>query len=748
MAKEKAPLPSMQDLTDYLRTQDGKVNKREIARAFKIRGDDRIALKSMLRELKEEGVLLNASKNNIEIRPDLKTKISAEITGEDSKGNLIARPLNWSRNEPVPQILLAPDDLPEILHEGDMVLLKTEKVSPTLYNGFYVRKLSFSPNRMIGLFTARRQGLNGIVSSIDKRIRTRFYIDKEDTMGARPNSVVVIEMNTARNNNTKARIIKVICGIDEPFASTVISAYQNNLPLFYPTAALNQVDKLPKLSLAGREDLRKISLVTIDGADAKDFDDAVYAEPDDDKRNKDGWKIIVAIADIAWFIRPNTAIDKEAALRGNSVYFPDRAIHMLPPEVTEKIVSLSPNKERGCLAAHLRIDKNGKLLSYKFTRAVMKSAARLTYEEVEEVINGTEENKSLQNVINNLYGAYLCLEKARSARGGIDIETSEPHFTFDDDGKITEVKKRKTLQSHKVIEEMMITANIAAARALEDKKSIVVYRVHEPPSEEKISELNTYLGTLHIMERIPQDAKPMDFKRLLDSVKKTSYSAGVEEMVLRTQSKAVYSIDNIGHFGLSLSSYAHFTSPIRRYADLLIHRSLISAYNLGEGGLSGDENGKFFKETTEHISFTERRAEEAERDADARYISLYLSGKIGKIFNGKIRGVSHSGLFVTIGETCADGFVPIRDIPDDYFLYDADKEALIGEKTGKTYSIGQEVRVSIEETMVESGGILLGLIDDGGKKHFRKKNFSSNLQNKGQRHKPFISKRFKRKHKH
>jgi len=745
MAKDKTPLPSMQDITDFLRSQDGKVKKRDIARAFKIHGDDRIALKSMLRELKQDGVLLNASKNNIEIRPDLKTRVAAEITGEDSKGNLIARPLNWNKDEQVPQIILDNADIPDNLHEGDMVLLKTEKVSAGLYNGFFVRKLSFSPNRMVGIFSAQKQGLGGIVTSVDKRVRTRFYIDKEDAFGAKPNSVVIIEMDTARNNNPKARIIKVICNIDEPFASTLISAYQNNLPIFYPVSAINQVAKLPKLSAEGREDLRKVPLVTVDGADAKDFDDAIYAEPDEAENNKGGWKIIVAIADIAFFIRPNTAIDKEAALRGNSVYFPDRAIHMLPAEVTEQIVSLSPNKDRGCLAAHLRIDKGGNLLSYKFTRAIMNSAARLTYEDVEDVINGVEKNESLQGIINNLYGAYLSLEQARIARRCIDIETSEPCFTFDDKGKITSVKQRQRLQSHKIIEEFMITANIAAAKALEDKNSLVMYRVHEAPAEEKISELNTYLGTLRIVQRIPASAKPADFKRLLDAVKNTSYQSGVEEMVLRTQSRAVYSPENIGHFGLALESYAHFTSPIRRYADLLVHRALISAYKLGDGGLSEYEDAKFFKDTAEHISFTEKRAEEAERDADARYISLYLSDKVGQVFAGKIRGVSHAGLFVTVGDTCAEGFVPIRDVPGDYFLYDADKAALIGEKTGKVYAMGQEVRVTIEESLVESGGILLGLLDDNGKRHIRKKNLSPKPVNKGYKRKPFTKKKFKRK---
>lgn len=747
MSKEKTPLPSMQDITDFLRTQDGKVKKRDIARAFKIHGDDRIALKSMLKELKQDGILLNASKNNIEIRSDLKTKISAEITGEDSKGNLIARPLNWSKDEPVPQIILNTAEIPENLHEGDMVLLKTEKLSASVYNGVFVRKLSFSPNRMVGLFSAQKQGLGGIVTSVDKRVKTRFYIDKEDAMGAKPNSVVVIEMNTARNNNTKARIIKIICGIDEPFASTVISAYQNNLPLFYPVAALNQVAKLPKLSQEGREDLRKVPLVTIDGADAKDFDDAVYAEPDEANNNKGGWKIIVAIADIAWFVRPGTAIDKEAALRGNSVYFPDRAIHMLPPEVTEEIVSLSPNKDRGCIAAHLQIDKDGKLLSYKFTRAIMNSAARLTYDEVEEIISGKEKNQSLQSIINNLYGTYLSLEKARTARKSIDIETPEPYFIFDDKGKIKEVKLRKSLKSHKIIEEFMITANVAAAKALEDKKSLVMYRVHEIPLDEKVSELNTYLGTLRVTQRLPFSPKPADFKRLLDTVKNTAYQSGVEEMVLRTQSRAVYSPENIGHFGLALESYAHFTSPIRRYADLLVHRCLISAYNLGEGGLADFEDEKFFKDMAEHISFTEKRAEDAERDADARYISLYLSDRTGQVFNGKIRGVSHSGLFITIADTCADGFVPVRDIPDDYFLYDADKAALIGEKTGKTYSLGQEVKVTVEETAVESGGILLALADSNGKKRVRKQTYTRNFPDKGPRHKSFKRKNLKRKHK-
>ena len=709
MVKERMPLPSMQDITDFLRTQDGRVKKRDIARAFKIRGDDRVTLKNMLKELKHEGVLLNASKNNIEIRNDLKTHTIAEITGTDSQDRLVARPINWSVDTNTPQIIVKSETLTDNLSPGDMVLLKLERINNTLYDGSFVRKISFSPNRMVGLFSARKKNLGGMVTSIDRRIKNRFYIDKEDTMGAEPNSVVIVEIATARNKNTKARIVKVICGINEPFASTMISIYQNNLPLFYPAAALQQVKKLPKLSTEGREDLRDIPLLTIDGADAKDFDDAVYAVPDDAADNPYGWKIIVAIADIAWFIRSGTPIDKEAALRGNSVYFPDRALHMLPDEVTNDIVSLSPNKDRGCLAAHLRIDGDGHLLSYKFTRALMNSFSRLTYDEVEDIIQGRKENKILQNIISNLYSAYLSLDKARTARGSIDIETSEPVFLFDNKGKIVKVKQRERLISHRIIEEFMIIANVAAAKALEDRNFPVMYRVHEAPSAEKVAELNMYLGALGLSERVPLSSKPSDFKHLIDAVKNTDKQTGVEEMVLRTQSRAIYSTDNMGHFGLSLATYAHFTSPIRRYADLLVHRALISAYKLGEGGLSDCEDENELEKTAEHISFTEKKAEDAERDACTRYMSLYMSDKIGEVFTGKIRGVSHSGLFVTIGNTGADGFIPIRDVPDDYFLYDADKEVLIGQNTNVVYNIGQEVKVIVKETAIESGSILLGI---------------------------------------
>ena len=459
-----------------------------------------------------------------------------------------------------------------------------------------------------------------------------------------------------------------------------------------------------------RVDLRDIPLVTIDGEDARDFDDAVYAEPDEDKKNKDGWHIITAIADVAYFVRPGTPLDDCARERGNSVYFPDRCIPMLPEKLSADLCSLKPGLDRPCLAAHLWINKNGRLIRHKFVRAMMRSAARLNYHEVQKVFDGglTEMNADLRRHLQDLHAAYQVLAQARQKRGALELDVIEREIELDDKGQVRSITPRERLDSHKTVEEFMILANVAAAETLEEYNVPAMYRIHESPGAEKAAALQTFLATIGIKAGKTGKLQSNDLNKILDKVRGTPRAAMVNELVLRSQSQARYSPENLGHFGLALERYAHFTSPIRRYADLLVHRGLISALKLGSGGLI-DEDGDLtadLEDLGDHISATERRAEE-------RYLSAYLKDRIGERFGGVINGVSRFGLFVTVDDIGADGLIPISSLPNDYYVHDEERHRLFGSSTGNTFELGEHVFMTLAEASPVTGGLLFHILETG-----------------------------------
>jgi len=712
VSEKKRPLPTMQEIIDFLQNSEGKVGKRQIAKAFKIKGDDRIALKKMLNELKEAGTFSHKSSRSF-FGGLLRSKLNAEITGFDSSGALIARPLEYNDDQSTPQIIIPKnaDHISPPIKIGDIVVVKLKKAAGHTYNGEIVKRLSHSPNRIVGFYQTKGMGLGGILTSVDRRIRDRFYVSKQDGLNAENGSIVLADVISFRKED-KAKIIKVLAKSDTPFAATIISAYQHSVPLVFPEAAIKEANAIKSPTMEGREDLRPLPLVTIDGEDARDFDDAVWAEPDQDKANRGGWHLIVAISDIAWFVRPNTALDKSARERGNSVYFPDRAVHMLPENLPVKFASLLPREDRPVIACHLWIDRAGHPLRKKFTRAMIKSAARLNYHEVETVLNGGKPPSSVKPeiaaLLNVLKGAFKSLQQYREERGCLNIEGKETQISLNDKGQITAITEREDLESYQLIEEFMIAANVAAAETLEELNFPVMYRVHDKPSEEKISLLNDFLDSLNIEPKIPANPTPKDFNDVLAATIDTKNQSSVNEMVLRSQSPARYSPENIGHFGLSLKSYAHFTSPIRRYADLLIHRSLIDGLRLGEGGFSDAPD---MEEIADHITFTEKRADEAERDAESRYIALYLQDKIGTVLKGTVAGLSHAGLFIRLIESKGEGFCPMHNLHYEYFLFDEETNTLVGQNSGKTYHLGDPVTVELEEVNPVTGSIILSIAD-------------------------------------
>jgi ribonuclease R len=472
-----------------------------------------------------------------------------------------------------------------------------------------------------------------------------------------------------------------------------------------------QAKAAEKPTLKGREDLRAIPLLTIDPEDARDHDDAVYAAPDDNEKNKGGWRVWVAIADVAAYVTPSSALDRGALKRGNSTYFPDRVAPMLPESLSADLCSLREKEDRACLAVEMIFDVRGKKLRHRFVRGLMKSAAKLSYGQAQAAIDGKPDDKTgplLEPVLRPLWAAYATMKIGREGRAPLDLDTPEHRIVFGPDGRIAGVKRRERFDAHKLIEEMMIQANVCAAETLEAKHTPLVYRVHDKPSEMKIAALTDFLPTIGMSWAKGQTVTPARFNRLLQLGDASEHRDVINEVVLRTQAQAIYSPENIGHFGLNLSHYAHFTSPIRRYADLIVHRALIRALGFGKDGLTDTEMSKL-EEISEHISQTERRSMAAEREATERYIAAYLADRVGAEFEGRITGVTRFGAFIKLSETNADGLVPISKMPER-FMHEEKEHALVSVQSGARYQLGQKVSVRLEEATPISGGLLFEMI--------------------------------------
>lgn len=743
MSKLPPPLPSMEDLVAFLNDNPGKVGKREIARAFHVRGDDRVKLKEMLKTMKSSGRIEKSGRRKMVAADGLPEMCPSEITGTDSDGELVARPLNWAKQEPPPQILITdPGRLRPPPKEGDLVVLKLTPKGKKFFHGAVVRRLSEKPNRVVGLFDTTG-GKGGRIVSVDRRLHQNYIVDRDHENNARNGDVVIAEVigSVLHGQTRRAKVIQVIGRADAPRAASLIAIHLHGIPTEFSPEAEKQAAKAKLPDMKKRVDLRDIPLVTIDGEDARDFDDAVFAEPDTDDKNKGGWHLIVAIADVAYFVRPGTPLDYSAKERGNSVYFPDRSVPMLPERLSGDLCSLKPGVDRPCIAAHLWISKSGRLIKHKFVRGMMRSAARLNYHEVQNVFDGhmPEMNDVLRGHLMDLKGAYEALAQARRKRGALELDVIEREITLNKDGQITDISPRERLDSHKTVEEFMIAANVAAAETLEEKEMPAMYRIHEPPSAEKAAALQTFLGTIGIKVGKAGRMDGEDLNKILDRVHDTPRAYMVNELVLRSQSQARYSPENLGHFGLALERYAHFTSPIRRYADLLVHRGLISALNMGSDGLI-DEDGDMtadLEDLGDHISATERRAAAAERDAEERYLSAYLKDRIGEKFAGVVNGVNRFGLFVVIDDIGAEGLIPISTLPNDYYVYEEERHRLYGTSTGNVYELGERVEMILAEASPVTGGLLFHILGSGGtkqhpagKKPQKKKSFKNRLKDK------------------
>ena len=707
---------SREALLDFV-ARNPEATKRDIARHFGIRGNGKIELKRLLADLSQQGEIQRERGKKLLRTGHLPEVTVVEVTDIDTDGEMLCRPVQWDSEAPPPHIVLAPgrqtQDEGLSLGIGERVLVRLRPEGKA-YTAQIIRRLGATPNRAVGVF--RKLGRNGRVEPVDRKARHEYFIPEGDIAGARDGEIVVLEATRDRTMGLpRGRIIERVGKASEPRTISLIAVHAHGIPDSFPQSVLDEAEKAARPQLESRTDLRNVPLVTIDPPDARDHDDAVWATPDDDPANKGGFKAIVAIADVAHYVHPGSAIDREAQRRGNSVYFPDRVVPMLPEQLSSDLCSLKEGQDRAIIACRLTFGADGRMKSHRFERALMRSAARLTYREAQDAFDNHPNEKTaplLDTVLKPLLACYRAMCKARDRRSPLDLDLPERRIELGEDGRVKSIGVRERLEAHRLIEEFMIQANVAAAEALEQRKCPLVYRVHAPPSTEKLQALGDFLDTLDINLGQSQTVTTAMLNSILKAAANTPNSELVSIVMLRSQSQAEYNPDNIGHFGLSLKHYAHFTSPIRRYADLIVHRGLVRSFGLGDGGLTQKDIDRLSR-TAEDISAFERRAMAAERDSNDRYIAAFMSDRVGATFSGRISGVTRFGLFVRLDETGADGLVPVRSLGREFFHHDERAHALVGEKSGLAFRLGDRVLVRVDEATPLTGGLRFSLIEGG-----------------------------------
>jgi len=705
----------------FIRESPSAVGKREIARAFGVPPADRPALRDMLRQIERSGMATRAANRRLAGGRPIPEITVVERFGSDQDGVPLARPVAWPGPDPAPVLRLA-EEGGETIPVGARAAARLVTLETGEIEAQVIRRLDPAGDRVAGIFQKDREG--GRVVPADRRNKTEYRIALRDAAGAADGELVVAEaLPAARLGLPKARIVERLGSASDPGAISLLAIASYDIPTEFPAAAIAEAETALPISPAGRSDLRNRPLVTIDGGDARDFDDAVWAEPDPDPANPGGWHLVVAIADVAWYVRPGSALDREAEKRGNSVYFPDRVVPMLPEALSNELCSLKPGVDRACLAVELRIDAAGRKRRHRFMRAVMRSAARLTYEEIQAA---HDEHGELPAAVPPegaaaLYGAFDALARARAVRGALELDIREDRVVLDAERRPVAVVPAIRLDSHRLIEEFMILANVAAAEELEARHQPCMYRIHDAPDPEKVVALRDFLDELGIPGLAfakGQAPKPELFNRLLRRAEASQVAPLVNDLVLRCQAQAAYSPANIGHFGLGLRRYAHFTSPIRRYADLLVHRALIAGANLagndfGAGALPSDNDHEWMAVVGEHISAAERRAAAAERAAIERYRTTLVAGSIGGVFAARISGVAEFGLFVTLAESGATGLLPISTLPGDFYDRHERVQQLVGRRYRRVFRLGDEISVRLVEADAIGGRLLFRLENEG-----------------------------------
>ncbi len=713
-------LPTREQLLEALANAEDIKGKRDLAKLFGIRGDMRRPFKAMLAELEGEGVITRTRKA-LRRTAALPAVTVLDIPTDADPENLHAYPAQWNPEEGDPPrvAVLSGRDARVVPGPGDRILARIDagEAEVPVYTAKAMKILDKPRRGQIGIVRMDDEGARLI--PVDRK-QKEMRIPLGDLLTAGDGDLVEVEVKlSGRLMIPRAKVTAVIGNPASEGAISLIAIHNLEIPFRFPAAVIRESEEAKEASLKGREDWRDLPLVTIDPYDAKDHDDAVYAEPDKDEKNPGGHVVYVAIADVAAYIRPGTALDREAYLRGNSVYFPDRVVPMLPERISNDLCSLKEGEPRAALAVRMVFDKGGHKLNHTFHRVLMRSAAKLSYQQAQAAIDGRPDDKTgpiLEPILRPLYAAYAAMAKARDQRGPLDLDLPERKIILDDKGMVKDIRVPERLDAHRLIEEMMIAANVAAAQTLEQKKTPLLYRVHDVPSSEKLMALRDFLGSLDISVKKSDAVRASDFNGILAQARKAGNVEQVSEMVLRSQAQAEYSAENYGHFGLNLERYAHFTSPIRRYADLIVHRALVKALGLGLGddGLSDNEALKL-PGIAQHISATERRAMLAERETADRLLAQFLAGQIGARFEGRISGVTRSGLFVRLRETGADGFIPASTLGQDYYRFEQEQQAMIGDRTGEKFTLGDNVTVRLLEAAPVAGALRFELLSEGSR---------------------------------
>ncbi|SDA49220.1 ribonuclease R [Sinorhizobium sp. NFACC03] len=718
-------VPPRDVLMRFIAENPDRASKREIAKAFGLKGDTRVELKALLKSLEVDGFVEKKRKSLV--RPGALPPVTVlDITIRDVDGELIGRPAEWLDDDGVaPAVLIKQSAVGKAKGKvpvgglGDRVLAKIfpakERGGPA-YTARIIKVLDKRKDAVLGVFRATPGG-GGRLMPIEKR-GEEVLVDPEFTGNAQDGDLVEVQLSRlGRYGLPRAQVQNVIGSVASEKAISTIAIHAHGIPHIFPERVIEEANAAGPATMAHREDWRTLPLITIDPADAKDHDDAVYAEPDPSEDNPGGVIVTVAIADVSYYVRPKSALDLEALKRGNSVYFPDRVVPMLPERISNDLCSLKEGVDRPALAVRMRFSKEGRKAGHTFHRIMMKSAAKLSYQQAQAAIDGNPDDKTgpiLDAILKPLWEAYRILTRGRDRRQPLELNMPERKIILKPDGTVDRVFVPERLDAHKLIEEMMIQANVAAAETLEQKRQVLIYRVHDQPSLAKQESLREFLATLDISLVKGGNMRSNHFNGILAKAEGKPFETMVNEMVLRSQSQAIYSPENIGHFGLNLLKYAHFTSPIRRYADLIVHRALVASLGLGEGGLTPQEEG-VLDDIAAEISTFERRAMAAERDTVDRLIAHHLNGRVGEEFEGRVSGVTKAGLFVTLPAYGADGFVPISTLGRDYFIYDEAHQALSGEKTGLGYRLGDPVRVKLVEAVPLAGALRFEMQSEGRK---------------------------------
>jgi ribonuclease R len=706
-------VPSKQEILEWISQNPTKTTKRDIAKAFGVTGAARIDLKRLLRELADEGHLTKSKRTYRD--PDKLPPVTVlRIAGPGPDGDLMADPLEWHGEGAAPKIMVLPRAGDAALGPGDRVLARLQAVEEEGmdYHARPIRRIGTNPRRILGVFRKSAEG--GRIVPIDKKDDKEWLVPTNATQDAKDGELVEAEQSgpRARMGLPKARIITRLGDPSAPKAVSLIAIHHHGIPDDFPDAVIAEADAAKPAGLKGRQDFRDMPFVTIDPADARDHDDACWAHADDDPKNPDGHILWVAIADVAYYVRPGSALDREARKRGNSSYFPDRVVPMLPDRLSGDLCSLHEGVPRAAIALRIQVDAQGHKLSHQFHRALIRSHASLTYEEVQAAMDGTPTNRiapMMDGVIAPLYAAYRALMRARASREPLDLDLPERKIELGEDGRVTSIQFKDRLDAHRLIEEFMVLANVCAAETLIAKRLPQLFRVHEEPSQEKLDSLRDVARASGFVLAKGQVLQTRHLNKLLNDAAGSEFSELINLSTLRSMTQAYYGAQNFGHFGLALKSYSHFTSPIRRYADLIIHRGLISAHGWGMDGLSPQDIEQL-EATGGHISDTERRSMLAERDTTDRYLAAYMSERVGDEFEGRISGIARFGVFVKLDDSGADGLVPMRALGREYFHYNPDEQTLMGADTGRIIRLGQRATVRLAQSVPVTGGLTFELL--------------------------------------